>query len=151
VVISLGSTLGRSSQPLPFHSGELLLCSHADLSLPRLALREELGCLQQPGSVLGFLALLELSMAVRVGIPGSSALSLSSICFHSFLFFFFFFLLSGTGDWTQVFMLTKQVFCLLSHSSSPLCSGYFGEWGLTNYLAGLSLNCDLPNLSLPSS
>jgi hypothetical protein len=27
----------------------------------------------------------------------------------------------------------------------------FGDGGLTNYLPGLALNCDLPDLSLPSS
>jgi hypothetical protein len=39
----------------------------------------------------------------------------------------------------------------LSHISSPPCSGYFGNGGLLNYLPGLALNCDPPDLSLPSN
>jgi hypothetical protein len=31
-----------------------------------------------------------------------------------------------TGVWTQGFVLTKQLYCL-SHTSSPFCSGYFGD------------------------
>jgi hypothetical protein len=56
----------------------------------------------------------------------------------------------GTGVWTQGFTLTKQVLHHLSHTSSPFCSGYFGD-GVLNYLRRLALNHDLPNLSLPSS
>jgi hypothetical protein len=37
----------------------------------------------------------------------------------------------------------------LSHTSSPFCSGYFGDGGLMNYLPGLTLNHDFPDLSLP--
>jgi hypothetical protein len=33
----------------------------------------------------------------------------------------------------------------------PFCSGYFGGRGLANYLPRLALNCDPPDLSLPSS
>jgi hypothetical protein len=36
-----------------------------------------------------------------------------------------------------------------SHTSS-LCSGYFGDGGLVNYLPWLASNHDLPDLSLPS-
>jgi hypothetical protein len=32
----------------------------------------------------------------------------------------------GAGDWTQGFMLTKQVLYCFSLTSSPFCSGYFG-------------------------
>jgi hypothetical protein len=34
---------------------------------------------------------------------------------------------SGTGVWTQVFMIAKQVLYCLSHTHSPYCSGYFRE------------------------
>jgi hypothetical protein len=33
----------------------------------------------------------------------------------------------GTGVWTQDFMLATQAVYHLSHTSSPFCSGYFGE------------------------
>jgi hypothetical protein len=43
----------------------------------------------------------------------------------------------------------------LSHTSSPFCSGNFGDGrgggGLMNYLPRLALNQDPPDLSLPSS
>jgi hypothetical protein len=38
------------------------------------------------------------------------------------LFYFFFFLFLGLG-----FALAKQVLYHLSHTSSPFCSGYFGD------------------------
>jgi hypothetical protein len=37
------------------------------------------------------------------------------------------------------------------HTSSPFCSGYFGDRDFENYLPGLASNHDLPNISLPSS
>jgi hypothetical protein len=40
---------------------------------------------------------------------------------------------------------------LLSHMSSPFCDGCFGDRNFTNYLPRLALNCNPPNLSLPSS
>jgi hypothetical protein len=39
---------------------------------------------------------------------------------------------------------------LLSHTSSPLCSGYFGDGGLSNYFPRLNLNLNPPALSIPS-
>jgi hypothetical protein len=41
---------------------------------------------------------------------------------------------------------------LLEHTSSPFCSGYFGDgrMGLMNYLLGLALNHHPPDLRLPS-
>jgi hypothetical protein len=47
--------------------------------------------------------------------------------------------------------LAKQVLYHLSHTSCPFCSGYFGDGGLENYLPGLALNHDPPNLNLSSS
>jgi hypothetical protein len=38
------------------------------------------------------------------------------------------------GVWTQSFTLAKQVPYHLSHTSSPFCSAYFGDRGLSNYL-----------------
>jgi hypothetical protein len=35
--------------------------------------------------------------------------------------------LGGIGIWTEDFALTKQTFYSLSHTSSPFCSGYFGD------------------------
>jgi hypothetical protein len=50
------------------------------------------------------------------------------------------------------FALAKQVFYYyLSHTFSPLCSGYFGDGGLTNNLPVLASNCNSPDLNLPSS
>jgi hypothetical protein len=40
--------------------------------------------------------------------------------------------------WTQGFALAKHVLYHLSHTSSPFCSGYFGDGGLENYLLGLA-------------
>jgi hypothetical protein len=37
--------------------------------------------------------------------------------------------------WDWGFVLAKQVLYCLSHTSSPFCSGYFGD-GLLNYLWG---------------
>jgi hypothetical protein len=51
----------------------------------------------------------------------------------------------------QGFALIKQSLYYLSHTSSPFCSGYFGDGGLTNYLPGLVSNHNSPNLSLLSS
>jgi hypothetical protein len=56
--------------------------------------------------------------------------------FLFFLFFFFFFLV-GLGFGLRP---AKQVFYCLSHTSSPFCSGYFGD-GVTELfaLAGLGI------------
>jgi hypothetical protein len=51
------------------------------------------------------------------------------------------FLGGGTGVWTQN---TKQAIYFLSYTSSPFCSGYFGDGNFANYISGLALNCDLP-------
>jgi hypothetical protein len=40
---------------------------------------------------------------------------------------------------------------LLLDTSSPFWSGYYGDWGLSNYLPGLASNCNPPDLSLPCS
>jgi hypothetical protein len=50
----------------------------------------------------------------------------------------------GTGVWIQA------LFCL-SYISSPFCSGYFGDGSFMNYLSKMTLNCNTPDLSLPSS
>jgi hypothetical protein len=34
---------------------------------------------------------------------------------------------------------------------SPFLLWLFWRWSLANYLLGLALNCDLPNLSFPNS
>jgi hypothetical protein len=39
----------------------------------------------------------------------------------------------------------------LSHTSSPFCSGYFGDGSLKNYLPGLASNCYPAHLILLSS
>jgi hypothetical protein len=36
---------------------------------------------------------------------------------------------------------------MISHTSSPFCSGYFGDGGLWNYLPGLASNHDPPDLT----
>jgi hypothetical protein len=49
-------------------------------------------------------------------------------------------------------VLAKQMFYCLSHTSSPFCSGYFGDGGgLMKFLPRLASSHDPPNLSLPSS
>jgi hypothetical protein len=48
-------------------------------------------------------------------------------------------------------MLAKQTLYCSSHTYGPFCSGYFLAIGLLNYLPGMALNLDPPNLSLPSS
>jgi hypothetical protein len=53
-------------------------------------------------------------------------------------------------DWDLNFELAKQMFCL-SHTSSPFCSGYFGDGDLENCLPELASNHDPPDLSLPTS
>jgi hypothetical protein len=39
----------------------------------------------------------------------------------------------------------------LSHTSSPLCSGYFGDESFTKIFAWAGLELDPPDLSLPGS
>jgi hypothetical protein len=65
--------------------------------------------------------------------------------------FFFFFFFGVTGVSTQGFTLAKQALYNLSHTSSPLCSGYFGDGSLSNSLPGLASNHKPLDLSLPSS
>jgi hypothetical protein len=63
------------------------------------------------------------------------------------LYFFFFFV--GLGF---ELTLAKQPLYCLSHTSSPLSLVVLEMGGgLMNYLPGLALNCDLPDLSLPSN
>jgi hypothetical protein len=58
----------------------------------------------------------------------------------SFFLYFIFFFFGDTGDWTSA----RKGLYHLSHPTSPiLCS--------TNYLPGLVLNCDPPDLCLLSS
>jgi hypothetical protein len=53
------------------------------------------------------------------------------------LFFHLFnsFVCWGTGIWTQGFTFAKQVLYSLSHTSSPLCFGYFGDGGGSSELS----------------
>jgi hypothetical protein len=57
----------------------------------------------------------------------------------------------GTGVRTHGFTLAKQSLYCLNHTSSPFCSGYFGDGGLENYMPRLVSNCDPPHLSLSCS
>jgi hypothetical protein len=49
-----------------------------------------------------------------------------------------------------VWAISPPLLYLLSYTSSPFCSGYFGDGGLVNYLPMLTLNPDSPNLTLPN-
>jgi hypothetical protein len=66
-----------------------------------------------------------------------------------------FFVLVGLGFELRASHLQSRFSYFLNHTFSPFCSGYFlemgGGSGLKNYLPRLALNCDPPNLSLPSS
>jgi hypothetical protein len=53
-------------------------------------------------------------------------------------YMFYLFILVGLG-----FELRASHHCL-NHTSSPFCSGYFGDGGLVNYLPGLTSNHDPP-------
>jgi hypothetical protein len=56
------------------------------------------------------------------------------------------------GVWTQGFVLAKQVLTLLLEPQLQfICSGYFGNGSLLNYLSRLALNHNSPNLSIPSN
>jgi hypothetical protein len=48
-------------------------------------------------------------------------------------------------------VLAKQALYHFGHTSSPFLLWLVWRWGLVNYLTGLALNCDPPDLSLPSS
>jgi hypothetical protein len=53
----------------------------------------------------------------------------------------------GSGIGIQGFTFAKQVLYHLSHTSSPFCSDYFGEWGGSQELfawAGLKLQSQPP-------
>jgi hypothetical protein len=64
---------------------------------------------------------------------------------NSFLFFLFIYLF--WWNWVNSGLHTsKEVLHSLSQNSSPFCSGYFGDGGLTNCLSGLALNFDPPDL-----
>jgi hypothetical protein len=65
--------------------------------------------------------------------------------------FFFFFLLGLGFELRASHTVRKAGALLLSCTSSSVCSGCFGDGGLMNYLHGMALNCDSPDLSLPSS
>jgi hypothetical protein len=47
--------------------------------------------------------------------------------------------------------LAKQVLYCLSHTSSPFCSGNFGDGSFGNYLPGLASNQDPPDLLIAAS
>jgi hypothetical protein len=49
-------------------------------------------------------------------------------CWHRTHFLIFF---CGTRIWNQGFSLAKQVLYYLSHTSSPFCSSYFGNGGVS--------------------
>jgi hypothetical protein len=69
-------------------------------------------------------------------------------------FFFFFVFLSFVGVGFELRALHLQSRCSTTyHTSSPFFSAYFGDGGrgLRLYLPGLALNCNPPDLSLPSS
>jgi hypothetical protein len=51
----------------------------------------------------------------------------------------------------QGFTLAKQVLYRLSHTSSPFCSGYFGDGGLMNYLPRLASTYHPPDLLISAS
>jgi hypothetical protein len=62
-----------------------------------------------------------------------------------------FFFLVGLEFGTQGFLLAKHPLYHLSHSSSSVCSGYFGDGDFLNYFPGLGLNYSPPNQRFPSS
>jgi hypothetical protein len=62
----------------------------------------------------------------------------------------FFLCVCGTGVWIQGFALAKQALYHLSHTSSPFCSGYFGDLVSWTICPGW-LQTRSPNLSLRSS
>jgi hypothetical protein len=53
-------------------------------------------------------------------------------------FFFFFFFLMGLGF--ELRLRTCKAGYHLSHTSSPLCSSYFGDWGISRTFPGLASN-----------
>jgi hypothetical protein len=55
-------------------------------------------------------------------------------------------------DWglNFFFALAKQKRYVSSHTSSPLCSGYFADGLFLNYFPRLASNYNPPDLSLPS-
>jgi hypothetical protein len=78
--------------------------------------------------------------------PPNFSWALCRLCHVSFLSFF----IGESGIWTQGFMVLKQAFYCLSHTSSPFCSGYVGD-GSHELLCGLASNYDSLDLSFPSS
>jgi hypothetical protein len=71
----------------------------------------------------------------------TKALVNSLVITPTLIFFFF----GGTGVWTQVFMLPKQVLYCFSHTPSPFSSGVS-----VTYLYSVATNCNPPDLSLQS-
>jgi hypothetical protein len=80
--------------------------------------------------VLQEICILGSLSALRCQVRRSS--SVASVWGYAFGFFFF----GATGVWTQDFMLAKKVLYLLRHTSSPFCSGYFGDGVLRNICLG---------------
>jgi hypothetical protein len=52
------------------------------------------------------------------------------------------------GLWYLTFIMLSYI---PSVPSLIICSGYYGEWNLTNHLPSLALNRDPLDLSFPSS
>jgi hypothetical protein len=75
-------------------------------------------------------------------VPSRDPISPSTVFFNSFFFEWEYSLNSG---------LLAYKACFLNHTSSPFCSGYFGDGDLINCFPGLTLNQDSPDLSLPNS
>jgi hypothetical protein len=67
----------------------------------------------------------------RFILPNVSVVSPALLISVSMVDFFHLFYLISVfnffGVWTQGFMLIKEAFYHLSHTSSPFCSGYFGD------------------------
>jgi hypothetical protein len=61
------------------------------------------------------------------------------------------FFMVGGSHWglNSGFQACKQELYRLSHTSCPICSDYFGNRGLLNYLPGLVSNLKAPDFSLP--
>jgi hypothetical protein len=88
-----------------------------------------------PGSAFPEVPLLSVSACLsHLAFHPTSLIADSS---HIFIFYLFIFLVR------LEFEIRTSCYCL-SHTSSPFCSGYFGDGCIVNYLPGLASNCDLP-------
>jgi hypothetical protein len=66
-------------------------------------------------------------------------------------FFFVFFFLWQDWGLKVGFCICKAGVLQIELTSSPFCSGSFGDGGFSNYSLRLASNHDPPDLSLPSS